>query len=63
MRIGVPDLISNSYFPAVAAGELGFFKAEGVDAELLHVYPMPKMMEALRVHIYPLFKYWFIRWM
>jgi len=48
MRIGVPDLISNSYFPAVAAVELGFFKAEGVDAELLHVYPMPKMMGALR---------------
>lgn len=48
MRIGVPDLISNSYFPAVAAVELGFFKAEGLDAELRHVYPMPKTMEALR---------------
>lgn len=48
MRIGVPDLISNSYFPAVAAVELGFFKGEGVDAELRHVYPMPKTMEALR---------------
>ena len=34
MRIAVPDLISNSYFPAVAAVELGFFKAEGLDAEL-----------------------------
>ena len=48
MRIGVPDLISNSYFPAVAAVELGFFKAEGLDAELRHVYPLPKTMEALR---------------
>ena len=48
MRIGVPDLISNSYFPAVAAVELGFFKAEGVDADLRHVYPLPKTMEALR---------------
>lgn len=48
MRIGVPDLVSNSYFPAVAAVELGFFKVEGVDAELLHVFPMPKTMEALR---------------
>ncbi len=48
MRIGVPDLISNSYFPAVAAVDLGFFKAEGLDAELRHVYPMPKTMEALR---------------
>ena len=27
MRIAVPDLISNSYFPAVAAIELGYFKA------------------------------------
>jgi len=48
MRIGVPDLISNSYFPAVAAVELGFFKAEGLDAELRPIYPLPKTMEALR---------------
>jgi len=48
MRIAVPDLISNSYFPAVAAVELGFFKAEGLDADLQHVYPLPKTMEALR---------------
>lgn len=34
MRIAVPDLISNSYFPAAAAAdELGFFKAEGLEAE------------------------------
>ena len=30
MKIALPDLISNSYFPAAAAVELGFFKAEGV---------------------------------
>ena len=48
MRIAVPDLVSNSYFPAIAAVELGFFKAEGLDAELQHVYPLPKTMEALR---------------
>ncbi len=48
MRLGVPDLVSNSYFPAIAAVELGFFKAEGLDAELCHVFPMPKTMEALR---------------
>ena len=34
MRIAVPDLISNSYFPAPAAVELGFFKAEGLEMEL-----------------------------
>jgi len=48
MRIAVPDLVTNSYFPAVAAIELGYFKAEGLDAELRHVFPVPKAMEALR---------------
>ncbi|MDP6498357.1 MAG: ABC transporter substrate-binding protein [SAR202 cluster bacterium] len=48
MRIAVPDLISNSYFPAVAAVELGFFKAEGLDVELELVFPVPKTMEDLR---------------
>ena len=48
MRIAVPDLVSNSYFPAVAAVELGFFKAEGLDAHLQLVYPVPKALEALR---------------
>ena len=48
MRIAVPDLISNSYFPAVAAVELGFFKAEGLDAELQLIFPVPKTMAALR---------------
>ena len=49
MRLAVPDLISNSYFPAIAAAELGFFKDEGLEigkVELL--FPVPKMMEALR---------------
>lgn len=31
MRIAVPDLISPSYFPALAAVELGFFQREGLD--------------------------------
>lgn len=48
MRIAVPDLISNSYFPAIAAVELGFFKAEGLDAELELVFPVPRTMAALR---------------
>ncbi len=48
MRIAVPDLISNSYFPAVAAVELGFFEAEGLDADLQLVYPVTRTMEALR---------------
>lgn len=48
MRIAVPDLVSNSYFPAVAAAALGFFAAEGLDAELQLISPVPKTMEALR---------------
>jgi len=48
MRIAVPDLISNSYFPAVAAVELGFFKSEGLDVQLELLFPVPKTMEALR---------------
>jgi ABC-type nitrate/sulfonate/bicarbonate transport system substrate-binding protein len=48
MRIAVPDLVSNSYFPAVAAVELGFFKDEGLDADLQLIFPVPKTMEALR---------------
>lgn len=48
MRIAVPDLVSNSYFPALAATELGFFAAEGLDAELQLISPVPKAMEALR---------------
>ncbi len=49
MRIAVPDLISNSYFPAIAAVELGFFKAEGLDVKKIELlFPVPKAMEALR---------------
>lgn len=48
MRIGVPDMVSNSYFPAIAAVDLGAFKAEGLDAEVELLFPVPKAMEALR---------------
>ena len=48
MRVAVPDLVSNSYFPAVAAIELGFFQAQGIDAELEMVFPVGRAMEALR---------------
>jgi ABC-type nitrate/sulfonate/bicarbonate transport system substrate-binding protein len=48
MRIAVPDLVSNSYFPAVAAVELGFFKEQGMDAELEMVFPVGRAMQALR---------------
>lgn len=48
IRIAVPDLISNSYFPAIAAVELGFFKTEGFDATVELLFPVPKTYEALR---------------
>ena len=48
MRIGVPDLVTNSYFPALAAVELGLFREEGVDASLEHVFPIPRTLEQLR---------------
>jgi NitT/TauT family transport system substrate-binding protein len=48
MKIAVPDMISNSYFPAEAAVELGFFKAEGLDVSLELIYPVDKAYAALR---------------
>ena len=48
IRIAVPDLVSNSYFPAIAAVELGFFKTEGLEASIDLLFPVPKTYEALR---------------
>jgi NitT/TauT family transport system substrate-binding protein len=48
MKLAVPDMISNSYFPAVAAIELGFFKEEGLDVELELIFPVDKAYTALR---------------
>ena len=48
MRIGVPDLVSNSYFPAIAAVDLGAFEAEGLDADIELVFPVTRAMEMLR---------------
>lgn len=48
LKIAVPDLISNSYFPVVAAAELGYFKAEGIDASVELIFPVNKSYEAMR---------------
>jgi NitT/TauT family transport system substrate-binding protein len=48
MKLAVPDMISNSYFPAEAAVELGFFKAEGLDVALELIFPVDRAYEALR---------------
>src|ERR1700733_10084849 len=48
MKLAVPDMISNSYFPAIAAIELGFFEREGLDVELELIFPVDKAYAALR---------------
>ena len=48
MKLAVPDVISNSYFPAAAAIELGFFKDEGLDVSLELIFPVDKAYAALR---------------
>src|SRR5215510_13526278 len=48
MKLAVPDLISNSYFPVVAASELSFFAREGLDVSVELVFPVSKAYEALR---------------
>jgi ABC-type nitrate/sulfonate/bicarbonate transport system substrate-binding protein len=47
MRIATPDLVTNSYFPALAAEELGAYREEGLDA---HVELLPSLdaVNALR---------------
>jgi ABC-type nitrate/sulfonate/bicarbonate transport system substrate-binding protein len=48
MRVAIPDLISPSYFPLIAAVELGFFKKEGIEAKLELLYPVTRTYEELR---------------
>lgn len=48
LRFAVPDLVSNSYFPTVAAVELGYVRDEGYEADLQLIFPVPRAMEALR---------------
>ncbi len=48
MKLAVPDLISNSYFPAVAAVELGFFREEGLDVALELIFPVDRAYQAMR---------------
>ncbi|MEU4680488.1 ABC transporter substrate-binding protein [Micromonospora sp. NPDC023737] len=48
MRLAVPDLISNSYFPAVAAVELGLMREEGLDVTLELLFPVTDAAAALR---------------
>ena len=48
MKLAIPDLISNSYFPALAAAELGFFAREGLEVSAELIFPVDRAYEALR---------------
>lgn len=48
LRVAIPDLISPSYFPAIAAVELGFFRKEGLDAAIELIFPVTRTYEELR---------------
>ena len=47
MKIAVPDLISNSYFPVIAASDLGCFEQEGLDVEIELIFPVDRAYCAL----------------
>jgi ABC-type nitrate/sulfonate/bicarbonate transport system substrate-binding protein len=48
MKIAVPDLISNSYFPAIAAVELGLFAEQGLEMEHRLIFPVDACFKALK---------------
>jgi NitT/TauT family transport system substrate-binding protein len=48
VRIGIPDLISPSYFPVIAAGELGCFVERGIDGDVELVFPVTDTYAQLR---------------
>jgi NitT/TauT family transport system substrate-binding protein len=47
MKIAVPDMISNSYFPVLAAAELGFFRREGLEVGVELMSPADKAYAAM----------------
>src|SRR5579862_7907587 len=48
MRLAIPDLISNSYFTALSAAELGHFARHGLDVQAELIFPVDRAYEALR---------------
>ena len=48
MRLAIPDLISNSYFTALAAAELGHFARHGLEVQADLIFPVDRAYEALR---------------
>jgi NitT/TauT family transport system substrate-binding protein len=48
MKLAIPDLISNSYFPALAASEPGCFEREGIAVATELIFPVDRAYAALR---------------
>ncbi len=48
IKIAVPDMISNSYFPALAASELKFLREQGIKSSLVLLAPADKCFQALK---------------
>lgn len=48
LTLALPDFVSNSYFPAIAAARLGEFERVGLDVALRTVFPAPACYAALR---------------
>lgn len=48
LRIALPDMVSPSYFPVIAAVELGFFEEQDIDATIELVFPVTETYRRLR---------------
>jgi len=48
LKIAIPDMVSPSYFPVVAAASLGLFAQEGLEADVELVYPLSEAYRQLR---------------
>lgn len=49
MRLAIPDIMSPSYFPVIAAVDLGYMRQCGAEVELIHLFPVTAAITALRV--------------
>jgi NitT/TauT family transport system substrate-binding protein len=48
LKLAIPDLISNSYFPAIAAVQLGCFAAEALDVDLELMVPIETAFQGMQ---------------
>lgn len=47
MRIAIPDFVSSTHIALIAAQELGFFRDEGQEVDIVHI-PLKQALESLR---------------